>query len=213
MAKSPLLIYPGAPPDTGIESSRYSQLGPNVDGLWMVGPEDISQSGPNALSVTRSATGRWGFTRTAAGAETYYFRTTLSKLTRIGQPYQQGGFGGAGISFTKAPFPAKGFGVQDAFCALQIGVVALTSATLRVGKTVYSATVAPVQTDLLAATALGSLVANTSPLVQDVPVPVANQAWNTDDLGLVEVELSIVMASTGTIVLEGLGVHYSFNTN
>jgi hypothetical protein len=135
-------------------------------------------------------------------------------LTRIGQPYQQGGFGGSGISQTKAPFDKKGFGVQNAFCALQIGVVSLTSATLRVGKTVYSlVTGAPVQTDILAATALGSLVANTSPIVQVVPIPIASQVWSTDDLGLLEVELSIVMASTGTMVMEGLGVHYSFNMN
>lgn len=214
MVVSPLGPVPGIP-DTGMGQSRYQQTGANSDGLLFSSPGDLEVSGPNPLVLTRSGTGLWTLNRTAAGAETYFVRTTLGVIKRVGQAYQFGGFGGAGISFSTPPYDKKGIGIIDAFVALQIGVVALTSATLRIGKTVYSKTVAPVQTDIVAATALGSLAVSNpaNPLVQVVSVPVGTQQFTVDDFAILEAELSFVMANTGTVALAGIGTHLGFNYN
>ena len=212
MAQSVLALLAGIP-DTGIGQSRYLQDAPNSDGMIMTPAGALQASGPNAFVLTRSGKGLWQLTRTAAGAETYFIRTTLGQMQRIGQAYQFGGFGPAGISSSKPPYVNKGVGVIDAFVALQIGVVALTSATLRIGKVVYSATLAPVVTDIVAATALGSVATNANPLIQTLSVPVNTQQFTVDDLALLEVELSIVMANTGTVGIAGIGAHLGFNFN
>ena len=190
---------------------RLMNYCPHTDGLIMMAPDILGKNSAN-LVLTRNGKGDWSLNRTAAGAETYYVRGTLASGTilRTGETYNYGEF----PTSTPAAGP-KGIEVVDFFAILNIGVVALTSATLRLGKTVYgkgTTGAAPTQTDIVAATALTPLttitandyaefdVAGPSPLV-----------FSTDDLGLVEVELNFVMANTGTVQVAALGCHVNFN--
>lgn len=212
MAQSPLFPTAGIP-DTGFGPSRVQQSGANSDGMVMTGAGSLSVSGPAVPVLTRSGNGLWALTRTAAGAETFFFRTTLSQILRIGQPYQEGGFGGAGISFTKPPYTKKGVGIIDVFVALQIGVVALTAVSLAARKTVYSAGNAPAVTDLLGGTPLPIRAVTANIFVQTIPVPVNAQQFVVDDFTEVEIELTATMAATGTIAVAGIGAHLGFNFN
>jgi hypothetical protein len=190
-------------------------LKPHTDGLYIAGLGDISASGTVASTLTRAGKGLWALESTATGADTQYYRTTLAQILRIGEAFQYGTFGGPGIGQTKTPFPSKGVGVIDMFAILQLTVEAATSATLRLGQTVFStvAATAPVQTDILAATTLSSLAVGTEPQVFIVPIPIADQVFNTADLSQIEIELEVVLASTGVLALYGLGAHIAFNYN
>lgn len=197
--------------DTSFENSRLFSNTAHIDGLAIGAADDISVSSSATLPVlTRTGNGIWTLNRTAAAAETLFFRITLDQLIRTGEFQQFGGFGADKQAFDTI---TKGITIQDAFAIFQVGVVALTSATLRIGRTVYSATVAPVQTDLVAATALGSLAVSNpaTTLMQKISVPLANQIFEVNDLGLVEAELAVVMANTGTLALASLGMHVGFN--
>jgi hypothetical protein len=105
--------------------------------------------------------------------------------------------------------------LKDVFVLMNVGVVALTSATLRAGKTVFSAigaaAAAPVQTDLLAATALGSLATNGAGLYAAQGVTIPTPTMFVDDMGEFEIELTLTMAGTGTVAIAGLGAHVLFN--
>jgi hypothetical protein len=82
------------------------------------------------------------------------------------------------------------------------------------GKSIYplagAAAAAPVQTDLVAATAIATAT-NGAGLFLTNKVVVPAPVFSTDDLGLVEIELAITMANTGTVAIAGLGAHVSFN--
>jgi hypothetical protein len=152
---------------------------------------------------------------TATGADPYFFRTTLDQLVRTGQPYYYGGFGGPGISQSTPPYTPKGIGVIDIFVIAQVTVVGLTSATLRLGTTTFSATAAtaPVQADILAATAIAPLTVGTQPQVFIVPVPVGSQVYANGDLTQTEIEFAPTLANTGVLAVYGLGAHVAFNYN
>jgi hypothetical protein len=181
---------------------------PHTDGLLMRA-SGLQINSAN-LVLTRTGNGNWSYQRTAAGAESYFLRTTLGDLLRTGEVYNYGGFG-SGQNVTAGP---KGIAVIDMFAILNIGVVALTAATLRLGKSIYplagAAAAAPVQTDLVAATAIATAT-NGAGLFLTNKVAVPAPVFSTDDLGLVEIELAITMANTGTVAVAGLGAHVSFN--
>jgi hypothetical protein len=181
---------------------------PHVDGLLIKAPS--LQSSSANLVLTRNGKGDWSLNRTAAGAETYFVRTTLEDLLRTGEIYHYGGF------HDQPPSAGpKGIAILDFFAILNIGVVALTSATLRLGKSVYpisgAAAAAPVQTDLVAATALAVATNGAGDYLTEQVAGPAPTVFSIDDLGLVEIELEIVMANTGTARVAGLGAHCQFN--
>lgn len=192
------------------QGGRLISNSPHVDGMIMAGPESLAKDSAN-LVLTRNAKGDWSLNRTAAGAETYNVRISPAELLRTGE-----------VAYETWPspggaYPDKGIQLSDFFILYSVGVVALTSATLRFGKTVFSKTAggaAFAQTDIVAATAIATattpaagqpqyaLVAGPSPLV-----------FSKDDLGLLEVEAVIVMANTGTLRIYGMGFHCNFNYN
>lgn len=181
---------------------------PHIDGLVMLSSN--SQLSSSNLVLTRTGNGNWSWQRTAAGAESYFIRGLCDDITRKGETYNLGGFG-SGQNVSAGP---KGIAIIDAFVIMNIGVVPLTSATLRVGKTVYpaagAAAAAPVQTDLVAATAIPTATNAGGTFLTNL-VPVASPAFTVDDIGLLEVELSFTMANTGTVAIAGLGFHCWFN--
>jgi hypothetical protein len=189
---------------------------PHTDGLLMRSGLQVNSAN---LVLTRNGKGDWSFNRTAAGAETYYLRTTLGDILRTGEHYDLGLFptGGSAPQTYWPKAPAKGINILDVFAVLNIGVAALTSATLRVGTSVYplstAAAAAIVQTDVLAATAIATAVNGAGTYLTGlVALPQTNPpAFFTADMDLVEIELAIVMANTGTVQVAGVGAHVSFN--
>lgn len=180
---------------------------PHVDGLLMKAGLQVSSVN---LVLTRNGIGDWSYNRTAAGAETYFLRTSLSDLLRTGEIYHYGGF------HDQPPSAGpKGIAILDFFAILNIGVVALTSATLRLGKSVYplstAVAAAPVQTDLVAATAIPVATNGAGAYLTSQVAGPSPTVFSVDDLGLVEIELAIVMANTGTVKIAGLGAHCQFN--
>jgi hypothetical protein len=185
----------------------------HTDGLYIGNASQLESSSAN-LVLTRNGKGDWSLNRTAAGAETYNVRIPISHLLRIGETYNYGEFSANSTNQTNGPSAgAKGLKCIDFFVTWNIGVVALTSATLRMGTDVYpilgAAAAAPVVTDIVAATALTPLTATGSGLYQTlgVAVPTAAQAFFTADYSIGEIELNLVMASTGTIQIANIGMH------
>lgn len=200
-----------------LQGGRLMSSAPHVDGMMILGTSQFDVDSAN-LVKTRNANGDWSFNRTAAGAETYNARVTLDELLRTGETYINDLFG----LDNKVAAPDKGIAILDFFAIYSVGVVALTSATLRLGKTVFSKTAggaAFTQTDLVAATAIAT--ATTPAAGQPVYQPVAFQTnssgtplvFHKDDLGLIEIEMHFVMANTGTVRLYGLGCHCFHNRN
>lgn len=189
---------------------RLMSSAPHTDGLLLAGAGQMDKDSAN-LVLTRNGVGDWSLNRTSAGAETYHVRACINDIggfIRTGETYIFGLFG----QDSKVAAPAKGIEVVDFFAIYKSGVVALTSATLRLGKTVYSAAAgggAPTQTDLVAAT--GVSTANTAQYQLQKLAGPSPLVFSVDDLGLVEVELTIVMANTGTVAIAGIGAHINFN--
>jgi hypothetical protein len=195
------------PAGSTFTGGRLMNYLPHVDGLLM--KAGLQSSSAN-LALTRNGKGDWSYNRTAAGAEPYFLRTTISDMLRTGEIYHYGGF----HDQPPAAGP-KGIAILNFFAILNIGVVALTAATLRLGKSVYpisgAAAAAPVQTDLVAATALATATnAANAYLLGQVAGP-SPTVFSIDDLGLIEIELAITMANTGTVQVAGLGAHCQFN--
>jgi len=202
---------------------RLMSSSPHVDGLLMGGAELISAFAAANPVKARNAKGDWSWNRTAAGAETPFYRVTIGQLLRLGELYNLGEFSAPGVQTNYPPAPAKGIAIVDFFVGYSVSVVGLTSATLRLGKTVYpkSATgvVAFAQTDLVAATAVTQLAA-TGSLAQyayfDVGGPsslTGPLVFSVDDLGLVEIEFAPVLANTGVLQVAYMGAHVQFNYN
>jgi len=211
MAQSPLAFVPGVG-DTYFGNSRLFSDSPHTDGLLYAGTDWLETDSAN-LVKTRNGNGDWSLNRTAVGAETYHIRFTLDQIFRIGELIQTGNFGSLATQSGSLTPTRRGIGVLDFFADFKVGVVALTSATLRLGKTVYSAAAAgaaPTQTDIVAATALSAATAANYKL-QTVAVPVGSQQFFVDDISTAEIELTVVMANTGTIGIAGLGCHLAYN--
>jgi hypothetical protein len=201
----------------------------HTGGWFFVSPFDTAQYSAN-LVLTRNALGDYSLNRTAAGAETYYVTANLGAVKRLqvypglnGMPYQEqfSGYpaGAAGLppfsgatQLTPATtVPAKGVQVTDVVVVYQVGVVALTSATLSLNRTSFANAAAKTITNVpISATAL-TLTANANPYVavRAVTTPV----FETADLSDLVLEFSPVMANTGTLRVYGLGFHLNFNCN
>jgi len=206
------------PSTTGsLQGGRLMSSAPHNDGLAMyaTGNIDLANSGAGAVTKVRVAKGDWAIA-VAAGAGTVDARITLDELLRTGETYINDLFG----QDNKVAAPDKGIAVLDIFAIYSISVADATSATLRLGKTVYSKTAGGAvftQTDLLAA-------AN----VQKTQTPAANQyvysvlpvqtqssgtplIFHKDDLGLIEIELELVIPGTTTLRIAALGCHCAHN--
>jgi hypothetical protein len=182
---------------------------PHIDGVesWDAGQLDKDSAN---LVLTRNAKGDWSLNRTAAGAETYNCRVNISEnVLRLGEIYNLG-VGPQGAKYPKPP--NKGILVTDIFAIYTVGVVNLTTATLRLGKSVFANNVALAQTDVQAATGIATVV-QANPYVQTVAVPAGSQLWAIDDTSQWEIEVQFVMANTGTLRVYGIGCHISFNWN
>jgi hypothetical protein len=197
-----LASFPGS--DTVFGQSRLMADKPHTDGMVLATAESLSKDSAN-LVLTRNAAGDWSLNRIAAGAETYNCRTTLGELLRLGERYNFNDFG-----VTEALATPKGIAVTDVFAIYQVGVVDLTTLTLRFGKCVFANNVALAKTDLVAATAIAKAV-QANPYVTTVAVPAVTQVFHTDDTSNVEIEVQAVMANTGTLRLYGIGAHVTFN--
>lgn len=189
---------------------RLMSDGPHTDGLFICPADNLGKDSAN-LVLTRNAKGDWSLNRTAAGAETYNIRATLQQILRLGETYE---FGEVGSQNMVTPAD-KGIEVIDIFALYNVGVATLTSATLRLGKTVYSTTPAGgafVQTDLQAAGAISTALVTAGQYAYQ-KLAVITPVFHKDDLGLIEVEAVIVMQNTGTLKFAGLGAHVQFNYN
>lgn len=204
-----------------LQGGRLMSSAPHVDGMHMVGPTYIDVDSANPVK-TRNGNGDWSYNRTAAGAETYHFHTTLMDILRTGEQYFLDLF--PGTNQTTGPnAPDKGIAVLNMFAVYSVTVATLTSATLRLGKTVFNATSAGgafAQTDLVAATSIATAI-NAGGAAQPGTQIVAFQTnssgtplvFSKDDIALVEVEATLVMQNTGVLRFYGLGVHCFFNYN
>lgn len=207
-------VYSAAAGDV-LQGGRIMASHPHVDGLYICGVDSVAKDSAN-LALTRNAVGDWSLNRIAAGAETYNVRTYLDTILRTGETYVLDLFGDQTKQTYAPSAPAKGVAITDFFVISKAGVVALTSATLRLGKTVYSLTAAApggasVQTDLVAATGVQTATA-ANYVYQKVAGP-TNLTFSVDDLGMVEIEYRFVMANTGTVQVAALGCHCTFNYN
>jgi hypothetical protein len=191
-------VVTGGGPDTKWKARGMFDL-PHVDGQFVFGAAQLASSSPN-LVLTRAAKGNWALERTAAGAETYYASAQFNGLTRLGEVENNQDFFGANPNA-----PVKGIYITNIFASYIVGVENLTSATLRLGKTIYANSTAPAVTDILAATSVGAgnLVAAATPWL--VSLPVTSPVYITDPNVLWEVEFSPVLANTGTIAIEMVG--------
>jgi hypothetical protein len=195
-------------PTTDFALSTLCASGAHNDGYIMWGAETLAKDSAN-LALTRNGVGDWSLNRTAAGAETYNVRGQVSQVRRTGELFNAQLFG------VNAPALAdKGIKVIDFFALYDIGVVDLTTLTLRLGKTIYNANgVALTQTDIVAATAITKTVANLYRSVVLVNADPTVPVFTVDDFAQLEVELVAVMANTGTLKVRGLGMHVWFNYN
>lgn len=191
----------------GFVGGRLMNYLPHVDGLLM--KAGGLQSSSANLVLTRNGKGDWSLNRTAAGAETYYVRATIGDMIRTGETYHYGEFHAQPP--TAGP---KGIEIYDFFAILNIGVVALTTATLRLGSSVYplstAVAAAPVVTDIVAATAIATAVNTAGDYLTNL-VTVPTPGFAVTNMELEEIELEIVMANTGTVQIAGLGCHCNFN--
>lgn len=203
------------PANQSILGGRLMSSAPHTDGLLLAEAGAISWSGTGATKLpVRNAKGDWSLNRTAGGAETHFFRCTLGNmnLIRLGESAILGVFG-TGNTYTP-PQPDKGLEIIDFFAIYLVGVAALTSATLRVGKTVYSSAIAGgafTQTDLQSQAVPAGGLTTSGGNYRYVDVPTTTPVFHKDDLGLVEIEFSPVMANTGTLQLAAIGAHVNFN--
>lgn len=211
----------------------------HTGGWFWVPAFDISQYSAN-LVLTRNALGDYSLNRTAAGAETYFVTANLGAVKRLleslSNPYNpfaeqfgtntivngaQSGwpagpagdppFTGASQLTVSNTSPAKGLSVTDVAVVYQVGVVALTSATLSLNRVTYANNVANAIVNVpIAATAL-TLTTQANPYV--AVRAVTTPAFETNDLSDLILEFSPVMATTGTLRVYGMGFHINFNYN
>lgn len=208
---------------------------PHTGGFTLYDAVELTSFNAN-LVLTRNALGDYSLNRTAAGAETYHLVANLNGLTKRlsnvidglgGMPFQEQfgtAAGTAGYPATAAGFPpftgatqlaaptaapAKGVRVTSVLAIYQVGVVALTSASLSLNRTVFKNNVAPAVTNIpIAATAL-TLAAGVGPYV--APLAVTSPVFETTDLSDVSLDFSFGLANTGTIRIYGLGFYFDFN--
>ena len=216
------------------QGSLYSDT-PHQGGFLFADALDLAPGFNANLVLTRNALGDYSLNRTAAGAETYQIVASLRDMKRLIEvptapmPFQENfgtAAGGPGFPtsvpgvppFTGATqlvpptgFNAKGLRVKDVVVVYQVGVAALTAASLSLNRTVFANNVANAITNVaIAATAL-ALNTQANPYVQILAV--TTPVFETTDLSDLTLEFAITMANTGTLRIYGLGFHADFNFN
>lgn len=117
-------------------------------------------------------------------------------------------FTGANQLVAPTTVPPKGIRINNIIAVYQVGVVALTSASVTIQRTVYANNVANSITAIAATgTAPTATQANPYVFTEAVTTPVFEVA----DLSALSIEFNFVMANTGTIRVYGMGVHLDFN--
>ena len=207
-------------------ADRFYADAPHTGGFLWANARDLGVIGSVAdPALTRNAQGDWSLNRTAGAAETIRAVINLTAIKRLNEAmdFQQqfGGTQGPIPLAGRPPFtdatqlvppttwPAKGARIQDVVVVYQVGVVALTSAALRLdGVTFVDVTAPAVAAIPIDATAL-TLTANANPrlAVRAVTTPAFIETDNND----VVLEFEAVMAITGTLRIYALGMHVSFN--
>lgn len=209
--------YPVPAGDTPL-GGRLMSSSPHTDGLLLVPARAIgtSVSTGSSPALTRNAKGDWSLNLTSGGTPTVYFSGQPQFILRTGESYYR--------DLTSDPSPAapaKGIEIVNIFAILNVGVALPTAMTIRLGKTVYPATVASLAdtgaavtvTDLIAATSILPTALTTASDYTNHGASVATPAFSVDDYGLLEFELAATLANTGTIAVAALGAHFNFNYN
>ena len=216
---------------------RWNADSPQTGGFRFIDATQIRPDSANPV-YTRNALGDYSLNRTAAGAETYHFVASFGdEVMRILQtgadfksdiqsqfggtygpkdvpgvpPYTWGGSGQAPWLTPPTQGTPKGSRPKDLWLVYNVGVLALTSATLTLSVTTYNNNAVLIVTPvtLSAATIPLTVQANNYTFI----VPVATPAFVNTDLSDLTAELTIAMASTGTLKLYGIGMHFDLNFN
>lgn len=186
------------------------------------------------LALTRVAAAEYALERTAAAAETYIIAAPFANTRRLlesenpndayrafrggasqGYPYNGGPpyfppYTGATQLVPPTNVPAKGIEVTDIVVVYSLGVASLTSIAASLNETVFANNALPVVTNLpLTTTTYPLTVPSTGPYV--VVQPVTTPVFVVDDLSDLTLEVTIVLANTGTLALYGIGFHCNFN--
>jgi hypothetical protein len=208
-----LADFQNAPNET-YSGGRLMNALPHTDGLIFLPAGQLLTDSSN-LVLTRNAAGNWVLSRTAAGAETYHIVACLNdaSILRTGETYNLGEFPGTNQTTAPSAGP-KGIKVLDIFAVLNIGVVNLTSATLGLTQSIYpkagAAAAAPTITNIVPATNIPTATVGAGLFVTNL-VPVSSPSFSVSDISLLETELTITMANTGTVAIAGIGAHVAFN--
>lgn len=207
-------------------SDRFYADKPHNGGWLFFGAPQLISSSAN-LAMARNAQFDWSFNRTAAGAETYQVVWNCSNLRRIIESYQaESAFqepfnmgppvpgrppftGFTQMTPPSAAGPAKGIQVDDVAVVYQVGVAALTAASLALAEAKYANGVANVFTAQALNAAALPLAAAANPY--QVTRAVLTPSMIVDDLSDLIAEFAFTMQNTGTIRVYGIGVHCHFN--
>lgn len=210
--------FPTGVPTAGASGGRLMSSMPHVDGVIVFGPDRVMTSPSGAQTgepATRVSKDLWGFVASVAANTNFYAANISANMYRTGEAYNFGLIeASSGVKVSPAP-PAKGLSVVSIFAGYNVGTLALTTATLRLGKNVFANAVAPVQTDIVAATGVATAVSTNAFTLASVAVPgnPDTQAFITDPFNEWFVELNTVQQATSTLTVYFLGVAVNFNLN
>lgn len=209
---------------------------PHQGGFLVHGAQLLGPTFSSNLVLTRNALGDYSLNRTAAGAETYQVIFSFDDLKRILEvstpplPFQEA-FGTSGLTphpwppgaqgfppfkgisqFTPLTTqPPKGIRILNVWVVYNVGVVALTAASLSLNRTTYTNGVVRTVTNLPLSGAALPLANQAGDYVatQTVITPV----FENIDLSDITCEFALTMANTGTIRIYEMGAHFDFNMN
>jgi hypothetical protein len=219
---------------------RWNADSPQTGAFTFIDSSQLHVDSANLL-YTRNTAGDYSLNRTAAAAETYHiiasFGDFLNRIQQTGVDFKtdiQEQFGGqtGPMDFPgKPPFKwggsgqapwlqpptgtnpgtTKGMRINNLWVVYNIGVAALTTATVTLQSTTYADnfglginTFTLTPSSLQTAARAGNYVT-----VMTVNAP----AFLTSDLSEMTAEMTITMATGGTIKIYGIGAHYDFNYN
>jgi len=213
---------------TRVADRLYADVAHNGGHTFYGAEEESVFSSATAPVLTRNAANDVSFNRTAGAAETIQFVKGIDLPRRIIESYQaeqafQEQFNMAPPAPGRPPYsgvtqlvtptqagPSKGIQVDNIYVVYRVGVVGLTSITMRFVKNVYGENVAfsPSAIATTGTPPLGTQANNhTATFTVTTPTMVV------DDLSQLQIEVEFVMANTGTLRFYGVGIHYHFNYN
>jgi hypothetical protein len=215
--------FPVGIPAAGATGGRLMASMPHVDGIMAFDAGGIKVFPVAQSAIVRIGKGDWVQRATVAAQTTNFasnlcesgYRTGETYIFAVNEP-------SSGSKLSPTP-PPKGIAPTFVFAEINIGVAALTSATLGLTETEYVNGVARAVTDILAPTALtaGQLAVSTNGSTLVIIPIVANPdlfefigtASVANEVDLWQVELQVVQAATSTLDVISLGVGFNFNWN